>query len=154
MKAIILKRILKGLLALFLLFCLLMVTPRTIGFLFPEKPPVGYHFENLSLLALGTGLEKLADLEPEIPETIEEIKDVEYKNVNGKSLQMDFYRPKNVRRIVAAFAVYSRGRVEEWQTFRLSGLPDQFCRKRVHDGYGFIPPAARQHLSGSGGRCD
>ena len=96
MKPKILKRILKGLLALFLLFCLLMVTPRTIGFLFPEKPPVGYHFENLSLLALGTGLEKLADLEPEIPETIEEIKDVEYKNVNGKSLQMDFYRPKNV----------------------------------------------------------
>ncbi len=95
MKAKILKRSLKGLLMLFLLFCLLMVTPRTLDFLFPEKPPVGYHFENLSLLALGAGLEKLADLEPEIPDDIEEIKDVEYKNVNGKSLQMDFYRPKN-----------------------------------------------------------
>ncbi len=95
MKAKILKRSLKGLLILFLLFCLLMVTPRTLGFLFPGKLPVGYHFENLSLLALGTGLEKLADLEPEIPESIEEIKNVEYKNVNGRSLQMDFYRPKN-----------------------------------------------------------
>lgn len=95
MKSKIYKRILKNLLLVILLFCLLMVTPRTLGYLFPEKPPVGYHFENLSLLALGAGLEKLADLESKIPETIEEIKDVEYKNVNGKSLQMDFYRPKN-----------------------------------------------------------
>jgi len=95
MKPKIFKRILKSLLLVVLLFCLLMLTPQTIGFLFPEKPPVGYHFENLSILALGAGLEKLADLEPEIPETVEEIKDVEYKNVNGKSLQMDFYRPKN-----------------------------------------------------------
>ena len=96
MKAKILKRSLKGLLILFLLFCLLMVIPRTLGLLFPEKPPVGYHFEKLSWLAAGMGLEKLADLEPEIPENIEEIKNVEYKNVNGKSLQMDFYRSKNV----------------------------------------------------------
>lgn len=95
MKFKILKRILKGFLLLIMLFFLLMLTPRTLGFLFPEKPPVGYHFEKLALLAAGIGLEKLADLEPEIPETIEEIKNVEYKNVNGKSLQMDFYRPKN-----------------------------------------------------------
>lgn len=95
MVAKILKRILKGFLLLIFLFCLLMLTPRTLGFLFPEKPPVGYYFENLSLLALGTGLEKLADLEPKIPENVEEIKNVEYKNVNGKSLQMDFYRPKD-----------------------------------------------------------
>ncbi|MBW6535227.1 MAG: alpha/beta hydrolase [Mariniphaga sp.] len=95
MKAKIFKRILKGLLAVFLLFCLLLITPQTLGLFFPEKPPVGYHFESLAYLAAGIGLEKLAELEPEIPETIEEIKDVEYKNVNGKSLQMDFYRPKN-----------------------------------------------------------
>jgi acetyl esterase/lipase len=95
MKPKIFNPILKGLLLAFLLFFLLMVTPQTLGFLFPEKPPVGYHFETLAYLAAGTGLEKLADLEPEIPETVEEIKDVEYKNVNGKSLQMDFYRPKN-----------------------------------------------------------
>jgi acetyl esterase/lipase len=95
MKSNIFKRLLKGLLLAFLVFCLLMVTPRIIGFLFPEKLPIGYHFETLSYLAVGVGLEKLADLEPEIPETIEEIKDVEYRNVNGKSLQMDFYRPKS-----------------------------------------------------------
>ncbi|SHF22412.1 Acetyl esterase/lipase [Mariniphaga anaerophila] len=96
MRSKIFKRILKGLLLVFLLFCLAMITPRIIGFLFPEKPPVGYHSEILSYMAVGVGLEKLADLEPEIPENVEEIKDVEYKNVNGKTLQMDFYRPKNV----------------------------------------------------------
>lgn len=95
MKNNILKLIGKGLLLIFILFCLLMVTPRTIGFLFPEKPPIGYHFEKLNYLAVGVGLEKVVDLKPKIPETIEEIKNVEYKNVNGKSLQMDFYRPKD-----------------------------------------------------------
>ncbi len=96
MKVGFIKLILKGFLLVLLLFCLLMATPRILGFLFPEKPPVGYHFEKLTILALGTGLEKLADLEPEIPESIEEIKDVEYKNINGKSLQIDFYRPKDI----------------------------------------------------------
>lgn len=94
MKSKIFRRILKGLLLVVMLFCLLMVIPRTLGLLFPKKLPVGYHYEKLALLAAVTGLEELADLEPEIPESIEEIKDIEYKNVNGKSLQMDFYRPK------------------------------------------------------------
>ena len=67
MKSKIFRRILRALLLFFLFFCLLMVIPRTLGFLFPEKLPVGYHYENLALLAVGTGLEKLADLEPEIP---------------------------------------------------------------------------------------
>ncbi len=89
------KRILKALLLVFLVFVLLMITPRIIGIVFPEKLPVGYYFETLDYLAVGVGLEKLADLTPEIHETIEEIKDVEYKNIDGKSLQIDFYRPKN-----------------------------------------------------------
>ncbi|MDZ7605612.1 MAG: hypothetical protein U5K79_08495 [Cyclobacteriaceae bacterium] len=72
------------------------MTPRTIGFLFPEKAPIAYHFELLDYLAIGVGLEKLVDTEPEIPETIEEIKDIEYKNVGGKSLQLDIYKPRNL----------------------------------------------------------
>ncbi len=87
--------LLKGLLLVLVLFFVLMLMPRLLGFVFPEKPPVGYHFEMLDYLAVGVGLEKLVNLEPEIPPGIEEIKNVEYKNVNGKSLQMDFYRPKN-----------------------------------------------------------
>lgn len=95
MKSGILKNILKLIIAGILLFSFIMLSPRIAGFLFPEKPPLGYHFDALSYLAIGTGLEKLADLEPEIPDNIEEIRDVEYKNINGKSLQIDFYRKKN-----------------------------------------------------------
>ncbi len=97
MKSVSLKRILKGLVVIFLVFCLLMFTPRVVGFLFPEKPPMGYHFELLDYLAVGVGLERLVDTQPEIPVNIEEIKDVEYKLVGGKSLQIDFYRPKNIK---------------------------------------------------------
>lgn len=92
-----LKRILKVFLAIFLIFCLLMLAPRIAGYLFPEKPPIGYHYEVLDYLAVGIGLEKLVDTEPEVPTEIEEIKDVEYKSVGGKSLQIDFYRPKNAK---------------------------------------------------------
>ena len=90
------KPIFKGFLVILSIFILLMLTPRIIGFIFPKKAPIGYHYELLDYLAIGVGLEKLADLEPEIPADIEEFKNVEYKNVNGKSLQLDIYKPKNI----------------------------------------------------------
>lgn len=92
----ILKKILKGFLIILAIFILFMLTPRTIGLLFPEKAPIAYHFELLDYLAIGVGLEKLVDTEPEIPAEIEEIKNIEYKNVNGKSLQIDLYKPRNL----------------------------------------------------------
>lgn len=96
MKKHIFKTIFKGFLTFLAIFILLMLTPRMIGFIFPEKAPIGYHFELLDYLALGVGLEKLTNLEPEIPAGIEEFKNIEYKNVNGKSLQLDIYKPKNL----------------------------------------------------------
>jgi len=95
MKRKILKHTLIGLLSLIVLFCLLMATPRMIGILFPKKSPVGYHFMFADYIALGVGLEKLIDMTPDIPDEIEEIKNIEYKNINGKSLQLDILRPKN-----------------------------------------------------------
>lgn len=89
------RRILKGFLIFFALFIFVMLLPRTIGFLFPEKAPIAYHFEILDFLAIGVGLEKLANLDPEIPNNIEVFKDIEYKNVGGKSLQLDIYKPRN-----------------------------------------------------------
>ena len=97
MKSVITRRILKTLLWIFIVFCLLMVTPRIIGFIFPEKAPIGYHFEKLDYLALGIGLEKLIERDPEIPASIQAVKDVEYKNVGEKSLQIDFYKPKEIK---------------------------------------------------------
>jgi acetyl esterase/lipase len=91
-----LKRFLRGFLILLSIFIVLMITPRIIGFVAPDKAPIGYHYELLDYLAIGVGLEKLANLEPEIPTDIEEFKDIEYKNVNGKSLQLDIYKPKNL----------------------------------------------------------
>jgi acetyl esterase/lipase len=95
MKSKMLKRILLGLLTLFIIFCLLMATPRTIAALFPAKPPVGYKFLALDYLAVLVGLEKLVDRSPEITADIEEIKNIEYKSINGKSLQIDMYRPRD-----------------------------------------------------------
>jgi len=71
-----------------------MVTPRLYSVLFPAKMPVGYHFVALDYLAVAVGLEDLINKSPEIPSEIEEIKNIEYKNVNGKSLQLDIYRLK------------------------------------------------------------
>ena len=91
------KRILKALLWIFVVFCLLMVTPRVTGLLFPKKAPIGYHFETLDYLAIGVGLEKLVERNPEVPASIESFKDIEYKNVNGKSLQLDIYKQKELQ---------------------------------------------------------
>ena len=73
-----------------------MVTPRIWSALNPEKPPVGYHFIAPTYLAVGVGLEDLVNQAPEIPNDIEEIKNIEYKTIDGKSLQLDIYKPKNL----------------------------------------------------------
>jgi acetyl esterase/lipase len=95
MKSKILKRILYGLLIILILFCLLMVAPRIWSALNPDKPPVGYHFEAADYLAVWIGLEKMVNTTPDVPTDIEEIKNIEYKNIGGKSLQIDIYKQKN-----------------------------------------------------------
>ena len=90
------KRIGKGLLVILALLGVWMLIPSLAGFLFPEKAPIGYHFETLDYLAIGVGLEKLVDLKPEVPDGIESFKDIEYKAVNGKSLQLDVYKQKGL----------------------------------------------------------
>lgn len=94
----ILKRILSGLLIIILFCALLLVIPRVWSAMNPDKPPVGYHFMLPGYLAVGVGLEKVINMTPEIPADIEAFKNIEYKNVNGKSLQLDIYKPKNAVR--------------------------------------------------------
>jgi acetyl esterase/lipase len=96
MKGKVFRRILKGLSILFILFVLYLLTPRLWSALNPSRPPVGYHFVLPGYIAIGTHLEKLVDLHPTVPDGIEEIKDIEYKNIDGKSLQLDIYKPKNL----------------------------------------------------------
>jgi acetyl esterase/lipase len=113
MKSRILKRILYGLLTFLILCILWVILPRTWSALNPKKPPVGYYFTPPAYLALWTGVEKLVDLTPAIPQDIEEIKDIEYKNINGKSLQLDIYRPKNAGRNVPLL-VFIHGGSWKW----------------------------------------
>jgi acetyl esterase/lipase len=91
-----LKRILTGLLAVLSILFLFMITPRLLSVVFPKKPPVGYHLVALDYLALKIGLEDTISKHPPVPATIDEFKNIEYKNINGKSLQLDLYRLKDL----------------------------------------------------------
>jgi len=92
----ILKRIIYSFLIIIAICSVLLVTPRVWSALNSDKPPVGYHFLLPGYLAVGIGLEKMIDMNPKVPADVEEFKDIEYKNINGKSLQLDIYKPKNV----------------------------------------------------------
>jgi len=91
----IIKFFLTSILLIMIVLGLWVITPRIWSSLNPGKPPLGYYFTPMAYLALWLGLEKQADLEPDIPPDIEEIKNIEYKNIDGKSLQLDIYRPAN-----------------------------------------------------------
>lgn len=56
--------------------------------------PNGYRNETILKLALATKIEKLIDTEPEVPSDIEVFENIEYKNVDSISLQLDIYKKK------------------------------------------------------------
>jgi len=90
------KKILKGFLILLLSLVVLMFIPRIWSSLNPKKAPVGYYFYAPTIVAAYTGIESLIDKSPAIPEGVEAFKDIEYKYINGKSLQLDIYQPKGL----------------------------------------------------------
>jgi acetyl esterase/lipase len=96
MKSKFLKRILYSLLLLIVAFFILMLVPRGWSALNPKKAPLGYYFRMPTIIAVYSGLESLIDRRPAVPEGIEEIKNVEYKLVNGKSLGLDIYKSKGL----------------------------------------------------------
>jgi len=96
MRSGIVNRLLIGLASALVIVVLLMITPRVWSALHPDQPPVGYHFLTPTYLAIGVGLEHMINRRPVVPEDIQGIKNIEYKNVNGKSLQLDIYKRKNL----------------------------------------------------------
>jgi len=96
----ILKYLLRGLFIVLTISIIGVVFPCAWSALNPKRPPMGYHFMPPAYFALWIGLEKLVNTSPEMPGEIEEIKNIEYKNVEGKSLQLDIYRPKNLTETV------------------------------------------------------
>jgi acetyl esterase/lipase len=91
-----LKKILYGLLILLLSIVFLMSIPRIWSAMNPKKAPLGYYFFVPTVVAAYTGLESLIDKAPLVPENVEAFKNIEYKNINGKSLQLDIYQPKGL----------------------------------------------------------
>jgi acetyl esterase/lipase len=104
----IIKRLLYSLLSLLAILVLLMLTPRVWSALNPGKPPVGYHFLAPTYLAIGVGLEHMINRQPSVPAEIQEIKNIEYKNVNGKSLQLNIYKSRNLSK-TAPLLVFIHG---------------------------------------------
>lgn len=96
MKSRRIRTVIYTLLALTLGGCVLMLIPRAYGALYPEKKPLGYHYLWTSYLAIAVGLEDLIDTNPPVPEDVEAIRNVEYKNIDGQSLQLDIYKPKGL----------------------------------------------------------
>jgi len=91
-----LKKVLIGFLLLLSVLIVLMLIPRIWSTMNPQKAPMGYYYYPATVAAVFTGLESLINKTPDIPENVEAFKNVEYKNINGRSLQMDFYRPKGM----------------------------------------------------------
>ncbi len=96
MRSKIVKRLLFGLSAVLFVGALLMLTPRAYGLLYPEKTPVGYHYLWSSYLAIAVGLEELIETKPAVPDDLESITDVTYKEIDGRPLQLDFYKSKDL----------------------------------------------------------
>lgn len=62
----------------------------------PLAPPSGYMNETFLKIAYGLGILDLIDTEPEVPDDILEIKNIEYKYVDSTSLQFDVYKLKEL----------------------------------------------------------
>ena len=64
----------------------------------PPMPP-GYESENQIKLAILTGLLKIVDAKNvPVPDSVQEIKGLEYGKVGQRSLHLDLYRPKTDKR--------------------------------------------------------
>ncbi len=56
--------------------------------------PRGYRNITFLKVAYSLGMLDLINMEPEIPAELIEYKDIEYRNIDGKALKLDIYRPK------------------------------------------------------------
>lgn len=82
---------------LFLLLLVIGCSPKTTDPNRPLSPPNGYMNETFLKMSYGLGILDLIDTEPEVPSEIMEIKNIEYKYVDSISLQLDFYKLRNLK---------------------------------------------------------
>ena len=90
------KNVLKSILIALGIIIVVMLIPRTWSALNPNKPPVGYYFVVPTIAAVYSGLDPMINKTPPVPENVETFKNIEYKNLKGRSLQLDIYQPKGM----------------------------------------------------------
>jgi len=64
----------------------------------PLKAPRGYRSEGFMKAAYAIGLLKLIETEPAVPDSIEVLKDIVYKQMESTSLQLDIYKLKRLKK--------------------------------------------------------
>ncbi|MDN5210857.1 alpha/beta hydrolase [Fulvivirgaceae bacterium BMA12] len=82
-----------------ILVLLLLVTGCKPKSTHPDRllnPPKGYMNETFMKISYFLGMLDLIETEPSIPDEIQEIKNIEYKNIDSLSLQLDIYKRKNL----------------------------------------------------------
>ena len=62
----------------------------------PLSPPSGYMNETFLKISYALGMVDLMETEPAVPDDILEIKNIEYKNIDSLSLQLDIYKRKDL----------------------------------------------------------
>ena len=65
----------------------------TDGSEFPPDPPPGYRSIRILKLAYALGLIELVELEPAVPDTVNEFRQIEYLKIGDTSLKLDIYQP-------------------------------------------------------------
>ncbi|MCK5208515.1 MAG: alpha/beta hydrolase, partial [Cyclobacteriaceae bacterium] len=80
----------------FIFLLILSCNTKTVDPHRPLNPPKGYMNETFLKIAYGLGMLDLIDTEPDVPDEIQEIKDIEYKYIDSLSLQLDIYKLKDL----------------------------------------------------------
>jgi len=135
-----LKRLLIGLGSVVLLAVVLMITPRLWSALHPDQPPVGYHFMPPTYLAVGIGLEHMINRRPAVPEDIQEIKNIESKNLSAAAPLLVFIHGGGWRSgnradyLVYLIAFARKGYVTATVSYRfLKDAPYPACAEDITD---------------------
>lgn len=94
---------------------------------FPGAPkaPEGYASELLVKAAFALGQLKTVEFPTEIPNSIQEYKDIEYANVDGHSLKLNLYVPKDIVRPTPCLVFihgggWSKGKREDYLIYNLA----------------------------------
>ena len=106
------------------------------------KPPAGYKNRALVLAAIATGILPLVKRDVPLPAGVLVEKDIEYGNVDGRSLKLDLYRPRKIAKPVPALLFIHGG---AWKSGKRQ---DYHFYTKAFAGKGYVVATASYRLSG------